>query len=124
MFTPSWPYSCVVGYRKTAIPATSAKKKILFCAKKSFIYHNNKITVFATAYSTNYTVQFLYSVQSASIRCPWSRQADNEGKSAASVCHQMAALVPDMFCKIADNSATTTEAREKNKHILRILDQF
>ncbi len=43
----------------------------------------------------------------------------NEGKSAASFCHQVAALVPDMFCnfyfvknlKIANNSATT-EARE------------
>jgi hypothetical protein len=44
----------------------------------------------------------------------------NEGKSAASLCHQVAALVPDMFHnfyfvknhKIANNSATT-EATEK-----------
>jgi len=45
-----------------------------------------------------------------------------EGKSAASFCCQVAALVPDMFYnfyfvknhKNADNSATaTTEAREK-----------
>jgi hypothetical protein len=44
----------------------------------------------------------------------------NEGKSAASFCHQVAALVPDMFYdfylvknnKIANDSATT-EAREK-----------
>jgi hypothetical protein len=44
----------------------------------------------------------------------------NEGESAASFCHQLAALFPDMFCdfylvknhKIAENS-TTTEAREK-----------
>ncbi len=44
----------------------------------------------------------------------------NEGKSAASFCRQVAALVPDMFCyfylvknyNIANNSATT-EAREK-----------
>jgi hypothetical protein len=58
----------------------------------------------------------------------------NEGKSAASFCCQVAALVPDMFCnfylvknhKIANNSATT-EAREKNKDIfgiLRILEKF
>jgi hypothetical protein len=58
----------------------------------------------------------------------------NEGKSAASFCHQVAALVPDMFCnfylvkshKISNNLATT-EAREKNKHIfgvLRILEKF
>ena len=58
----------------------------------------------------------------------------NEGISAASFCHQMAALVPDIFCnfyivknhKIANNSATT-EAREKNKDIfgiLRILENF
>ncbi len=47
-------------------------------------------------------------------------EMSNEGKSAASFCHQVAALVPAMFCnfyivknnKIADNSATT-EAREK-----------
>jgi hypothetical protein len=47
-------------------------------------------------------------------------KGNNEGISAASFCHQRAALVPDMFCnfyfvknyKIADNSATT-EAREK-----------
>jgi hypothetical protein len=44
----------------------------------------------------------------------------DEGISAASFCHQAAALVPDMFCnfylvkhhKIANNSATT-DAREK-----------
>jgi hypothetical protein len=44
----------------------------------------------------------------------------NEGESAASFCHQLAALFPDMFCKfylvknhkIAKNS-TTTKAREK-----------
>jgi hypothetical protein len=44
----------------------------------------------------------------------------NEGISAASFCHQVAALVPDMFCnfylakyhKNANNPATT-EAREK-----------
>ncbi len=44
----------------------------------------------------------------------------NEGKSAASFCCQVAALVPDMFCnfyfvknhKIANNSATS-EARER-----------
>ena len=52
----------------------------------------------------------------------------NEGISAASFCHQVAALVPDMVCnfylvknhKIANNSATI-EAREKNKHIFGIL---
>jgi hypothetical protein len=52
----------------------------------------------------------------------------NEGKSAASFCRQVAALVPAMFCnfylvknhKITDNSATT-EAREKIKHIFGIL---
>ncbi len=44
----------------------------------------------------------------------------NEGKSAVSFCHQVAALVPDMFWnfylvkirEIAKNSATT-EAKEK-----------
>ncbi len=48
----------------------------------------------------------------------------NEGKSAASFCCHVAALVPDMLCnfyivknhKIADNSATT-EPREKQAHI-------
>ncbi len=48
------------------------------------------------------------------------RKNVNEGKSAASFYHQVAALVPAMFWnfylvknhKIADNSATT-EAREK-----------
>jgi hypothetical protein len=55
---------------------------------------------------------------------------NNEGKSAASFCRQVAARFPDMFCnfylmenhKIAKNS-TTTEAR-KNKQrfgLLRIL---
>ncbi len=46
--------------------------------------------------------------------------AINEGKSAASFCHQLASLVTAMFCnfylvknnKIADNSVNT-EAREK-----------
>jgi hypothetical protein len=44
----------------------------------------------------------------------------HEGKSAASFCHQVAAWVPDMFCKyhlvknhkIANNS-TTSKSREK-----------
>jgi hypothetical protein len=58
----------------------------------------------------------------------------NEGKSAASFCCQVAALVPDMFCnfyfvknhKIVKNT-TTTKAREINEHrfgILRILGVF
>jgi hypothetical protein len=58
----------------------------------------------------------------------------NEGKSAASFCHQVAAWVSDMFCnfhlaknhKIAINLATT-EAREKISTlflILRILEIF
>jgi hypothetical protein len=51
----------------------------------------------------------------------WSLHTPSiEGKLAASFCHQVAALVPPMFCnfylvknhKIADNSATT-EAKEK-----------
>jgi hypothetical protein len=45
---------------------------------------------------------------------------ENGGESAASFCHQLAALLPDMFCnfylaknyKIANNS-TTAKAREK-----------
>jgi hypothetical protein len=53
----------------------------------------------------------------------------NEGKSAASFCHQVAALVPDMFCnfylvkihKIANNSATP-EAREKISAYLESLE--
>jgi hypothetical protein len=58
----------------------------------------------------------------------------NEGKSAANLCHQVAARSTDMFCnfylvknhKIAENS-TTTKAREKNQHrfqISRILEIF
>ncbi len=56
------------------------------------------------------------------------------GKSAASFCGQVAALVPDMFCNFylvkyhkIDNSSATNKAREKNEHIfgiLRILDFF
>ncbi len=53
----------------------------------------------------------------------------SEGKSAPSFCHQVAALVPAMFCnlylvknhKIADNSATT-EAREKISAYLEYLE--
>ncbi len=49
--------------------------------------------------------------------------SSNEGKSAASLCSQVAPLFPDIFLnfylvknlKIAKNS-TTTKAREKNKH--------
>jgi len=48
------------------------------------------------------------------------KKGSNEGKSAASFCRQVAALVPDMFCnfylvknhKTVNNSATT-EARAK-----------
>jgi hypothetical protein len=57
-----------------------------------------------------------------------------EGESAASFCHQLAALFPGMSCnfylvknhKVSCNS-TTTKAREKNKHkfgILRNLQFF
>jgi hypothetical protein len=50
----------------------------------------------------------------------WNSALLNEGKSAASFCLQVAALVPAMFCnfylvknhEIADNSAAT-EGREK-----------
>jgi hypothetical protein len=49
----------------------------------------------------------------------------NEGESAASFGCQVAALVPDMFCNFyltnnhkIDNNSATTEAREKNMHIL------
>jgi hypothetical protein len=53
----------------------------------------------------------------------------NEGKSAASFCRQVAALVTDMFCnfyfvknhKIANNSVTT-EAREKISTYLESLE--
>ncbi len=53
----------------------------------------------------------------------------NEGKSAASFCCQVAALVPDMFCnfysaknhKIANNSATS-EAREKIRTYLEFIE--
>ncbi len=53
----------------------------------------------------------------------------NEEISAASFCHQVAALVPAMFCNLplvknyknAHNSATT-EAKEKNKHIFDVFD--
>jgi hypothetical protein len=47
-------------------------------------------------------------------------ETDNEGKSAASFCHQLAAWFPDMLCnfyllknhKIANNS-TTNNANKK-----------
>jgi hypothetical protein len=59
------------------------------------------------------------------------KKQDNEGKSAASFCCRVVALVPDRFCnfyleknhKIANNSATT-KAREKIKHIFEILRIF
>jgi hypothetical protein len=55
----------------------------------------------------------------------------NEGISAASFCHQVAALVPDMFCNfylvknhnIANNSATT-EAGEKISTYLESLEFY
>jgi hypothetical protein len=55
----------------------------------------------------------------------------NEGKSAASFCHLVAAVVTDMFCnlylvknhKIANNLATT-EAREKISTFLESLEFF
>jgi hypothetical protein len=44
----------------------------------------------------------------------------NEGKSAAGVCHQVAALFPNMFCNFYlaknfrnTNKSTITKAREK-----------
>jgi hypothetical protein len=53
----------------------------------------------------------------------------NEGESAASFCHQLARLFPDMFCnfhlvknhKIAKNS-TATKAREKISEDLESLE--
>ncbi len=53
----------------------------------------------------------------------------NEGISAASFCHQVAALVPDLFCnfcleknyKIA-NSSANIEAREKMSTYLESLE--
>ncbi len=53
----------------------------------------------------------------------------NKGKSVASLCHQVAAWVPDMVCKfyfvkshqIGKNS-TTTKAREKISTNLKSLD--
>jgi hypothetical protein len=55
----------------------------------------------------------------------------NEGITAAKVCRQVAALVPDMFCnfylvknhRIANNSATT-EAREKISTYLALLEFY
>jgi hypothetical protein len=51
-----------------------------------------------------------------------------EGISAAIFCHQVAALVPDMFGNFDlvknhknGNNSANTEAREKNKHIFGIL---
>jgi hypothetical protein len=45
---------------------------------------------------------------------------NNEGKSAASFCHQLAALVPDMYCNFylvknckSAKDIITTKAREK-----------
>jgi hypothetical protein len=56
---------------------------------------------------------------------------NNEGESAASFCHQLAALFPDMFCnfyavknqKIAKNS-TTIKAREKISAALELIYFF
>jgi hypothetical protein len=59
----------------------------------------------------------------------------NEGISAASFCHQVAAWFPDMFSnfylvknhKIAKKNTTTAKPREKNKHsfvILGVLENF
>jgi hypothetical protein len=53
----------------------------------------------------------------------------NEGESAASFCHQLAALFPDMFRnfylvknhKIVDN-LTTTKARKKLSKVLESLE--
>jgi hypothetical protein len=53
----------------------------------------------------------------------------NEGKSAASFCHQVAAMFPDTFCnfyfvknqKNAKN-LTTTKAREKISTVLESLE--
>ncbi len=55
-------------------------------------------------------------------------KTSNQDKSAASFCHQVVELGPDMFCdfylvnihKIA-NISTTTRAREKNKYRFGIL---
>ncbi len=57
------------------------------------------------------------------------RALDNEGKSAASFCRQVAAWFPDMFCnfylvknhKITKNS-TTTKAGEKISTYLESLE--
>ncbi len=57
----------------------------------------------------------------------------NEDNSAAKFCHQVAAWVPDMFCKfcsvkshkIAYNSATIEAIENKHRfEILRILEIF
>jgi hypothetical protein len=53
----------------------------------------------------------------------------NEGKSAASFCHQVAASVPDMFCnfylvknKEIYKKSATTEARAKTNTYLQPLE--
>ncbi len=72
------------------------------------------------------------------LHCPRSQgkyNHYNQAKSAARLCHQVAAGVPDMFCnfylvknhKISHNSIITSKAREKNNlrfGILRILKMF
>jgi hypothetical protein len=69
-----------------------------------------------------------FKYQSSKI-CQCKYSFENEGRSAASFCHQVAAWFPDMFCnfylvknyKIADNS-TTAKAREKIRTDLESLE--
>jgi hypothetical protein len=48
-------------------------------------------------------------------------QFSNEGKSAASFCHQVAAWFCNFYLLKNQQKSTTTKAREKNKHRLGIL---
>ncbi len=65
-----------------------------------------------------------------SVSIPWRYLSTlNEGKSAASLCHQVAALVPDMFCNFylaknlkIDNNSATTKATEKISTYLESLE--
>jgi hypothetical protein len=72
----------------------------------------------------NFEVSNLVMVKVQKVNFTFTYSEVIEGKSAASFCRQVAALVRDMFCnfylvknhKLAYNSAAT-EAKRKNKHI-------
>ncbi len=92
-----------------------------FVIWKSSVIWNFKIELFEMF---NYLIWYVIKMLNSNWSLVWIFEHVfkfgnlNEGKSAAGFCHQVAALVPDMFCnfylaknhKIA-NSSSTTEGR-------------